>query len=251
MNIYVAMTLFAVTVFVYWVITELFTLLFRLTGLPDERARFQITSMLTGCGYTTKESEMFLSNRSRRRLARVTMLFGYAFNITVVSAFINVFLSMKISQISSFFASLLIPVAVITVILVFMRVPRVRAWGDALLRRVADRILGRGDSFNYVMPIDYIGQESIAQVTLKYIPEAYAGVRLADLQLRAETGILVMLVEHPSGETEAAGPDTVFAVGDKLTVFGSYPAICKSFQARESFNDLFADDPVHAAEAEE
>ena len=242
MNIYVAMSLFAVTVFVYWVITELFTLLFRLTGLPDERARFQIISLLTGCGYTTKESEMFLSSRARRRLARITMLFGYAFNITVVSAFINVFLSMKVSQLGNFFASLLIPIAVITLILVFIRVPRVRAWGDARLRRLADRIVERGETYNSVMPVDYIGADSIARVCLKHIPEAYLGVRLADLGLRAETGILVMVVEHADGKAEAAGPDTVFSVGDTLTVFGEYAKICTAFHARESFDDLFAEE---------
>ena len=57
------------------------------TGLPDERARFQVMSLLTGCGFTTRESEAILSFRPRRRLALMTMIFGYAFNITIVSAF--------------------------------------------------------------------------------------------------------------------------------------------------------------------
>ena len=54
MNLYLALSLFSLIVLVYWVITELFTMLFRFTGLPDERARFQVISLLTGCGYTTK-----------------------------------------------------------------------------------------------------------------------------------------------------------------------------------------------------
>ena len=109
MHIYTALSLFSLTILIYWVITELFTILFRFTGLPDERARFQVISLLTGCGYTTKESEMFLSNRRRRRLARITMLFGYVFNITIVSAFINVFLSLKLSQVEHYYFGILIP----------------------------------------------------------------------------------------------------------------------------------------------
>ena len=93
MNAYMALILFSIIILVYWIITELFTILFRFTGIPEEKARFQVISLLTGCGYTTRESEMVLSNKPRRRLARYTMLFGYVFNITVVSAFINVFLS--------------------------------------------------------------------------------------------------------------------------------------------------------------
>ena len=93
MNIYVAATLFSILIILYGLISEVFTVLFRLIGLPEEKARFQVISLLTGCGFTTRESEMILSSRSRRRLARVTMLFGYVFNLTIVSAFVNIFSS--------------------------------------------------------------------------------------------------------------------------------------------------------------
>ena len=238
MNIYMALSLFSFIILLYWIITELFTILFRLTGLPDEQARFQVTSLLTGCGYTTKESESFLSSRARRRLVRVTMLFGYVFNITVVTAFINVFVSMKNSQISSFFIGILIPAAVAVIILVFIRVPAVRAWGDALLNKLVDRMVARTETYNNVLLLGYIGTETIAQVTLKHIPEEYLGVSLAEMGLRAATGIMVMLVERPGKKAEPAGPDTVFAVGDKLTVFGNYATICRTFHAKESFDEL-------------
>ena len=237
MNLYIALSLFSLIILIYLVITELFTILFRITGLPDERARFQVISLLTGCGYTTKESEMFLSNRRRRRLARITMLFGYVFNITIVSALVNVFLSLKLTQIGHYYLGLLIPLAAVVLIFVFLRVPGVRAWGDSLLEKLADRMIGRTASFNTVQLLDYIGSESIAQVTLNDIPAQYQGVPLSKLGLKADTGILVMLVEHPGEKPVAAGADTVFSVGDKLTVFGSYAAICKSFHARERFAD--------------
>ena len=236
MNIYMALSLFSLIILLYWVITELFTILFRFTGLPDEKARFQVISLLTGCGYTTKESEMILSTKRRRRLARITMLFGYVFNITIVTALINVFLSLKQSR-SDFFFGILIPLAVIAVIFTFMRVPAVHSWGDRLLQKLADRIVGQADRFNSVMLMDYIGTETIAQVTLNHIPEEYLGVPLSRMGLKEETGILVMLIEKPGGKAEPAGADTVFSVGDKLTVFGDYSVTCRSFHARERFDD--------------
>jgi len=237
MNIYMAFSLFSIVILVYWIITELFTILFRFTGLPDERARFQVISLLTGCGYTTRESEMFLSNRRRRRLARITMLFGYAFNITIVSAFVNVFLSLKLSQVGHYYIGVLIPLAAVTIIFVFMRVPRVRSWGDALLQKLADRLVGRKDAFNTVMLLDYIGTDTIALVTLHNIPEEYRGITLSETRLKPDTGILVMLVEKPGQKPAAAGADTVFSVGDKLTVFGDYATICRTFHAHERFAD--------------
>ena len=237
MHVYIALSLFSLIILIYWVITELFTILFRFTGLPDERARFQVISLLTGCGYTTRESEMFLSNRRRRRLARITMLFGYVFNITIVSAFINVFLSLKLSQVEHYYLGILIPLAAIAIIFVFMRVPKVRAWGDGMLQKVADHLIGRTDSFNTVMLLDYIGSDSIALVTLNSIPDEFQGVPLSQSGLKTEASILVMLVEHPGKKAVAAGADTVFIAGDKLTVFGDYLTICKSFHARERFSD--------------
>ena len=181
---------------------------------------------------------MFVSNRRRRRLARITMLFGYVFNITIVSAFINVFLSLKQSQIEHLYIGILIPLIAVAIIFVFMRVPSVRAWGDGMLQKVADRIIGRTDSFNTVMLLDYIGSDSIALVTLNNIPDQYRGRFLSETRLKAETGILVMLVEKPGKKPFPAGADTVFEIGDQLTVFGDYSVICKSFHARERFADV-------------
>lgn len=237
MNIYLALLLFSFIILLYWVITELFTFFFRLTGLPVEKARFQVISLLTGTGFTTRESEMVLSSRRRRRLARVTMLFGYVFNITIVTAFINVFLTMKLSQVGYHFLSFLIPLGTAALIFIFMRVPKIRAIGDNLLRRLADRAFDRKEAFNAVMLIDNISSESIAQVTLRHIPEEYQGHSLAETRLRAETGIMVMLIERQGGKPMPAHADTVFEVGDKLTVFGDYNAICKAFHAREHFAD--------------
>ena len=237
MNLVTAFSLFSLIILLYWVITELFTVLFHLTGLPDDKARFQVISLLTGCGFTTRESEMMLSNVHRRRLARITMLFGYVFNITIVSAFINVFLSLKVGQVQNFFIGVLIPLCVAALIMVFMRVPKIHAWGDNLLRSTADRIFDRKETFNAVMLVDYIGSESIAQVTIRHIPDEYRGLTLAETKLRADTGISVMLVERNGGKPEAPQADTVFEPGDKLTVFGDYQTICKTFHAREHFAD--------------
>ena len=237
MNIYPAMLLFSFVILLYWVIAELFTFFFRLTGLPAERARFQVVSLLTGTGFTTRESEIVLTSRLRRRLARVTMLFGYVFNITIVSAFINVFLSMKVVQAGSRLLGLLIPMSTLAVIFIFRRVPKVHAWEENLLRRLSDRIFDRKESFNAVMLVDNISTKSIAQVTLRHIPDEYRGFTLAETRLRADTGILVMVVEHRGKVPEAAQADTVFEVGDRLTVFGDYKEICRAFHAREHFTD--------------
>lgn len=236
MNINIAFVLFSFVVLVYWILMDFFTMLFRFTGLPDEKARFQVMSLLTGCGFTTRESEAIMSFRPRRRLAFITMIFGYAFNITIVSAFINVFLSLKLVQKENLVLSILIPLSVVFVIILLLKVQKVREWENRLFEKLAEKLLNKA-SANTVLLLDHIGHGSIAQVSLREMPEDLKDRQLKDTGLRADQNILVMLVERGGKKAEPPTAETVFQVGDKLTVFGDYQAICRTFEAREQFMD--------------
>ena len=196
MNLYAAFSLFTLIILVYLTISELFTILFRFTGLPDEKARFQVTSLLTGAGYTTRESELFVSSRSRRRLARVTMLFGYVFNITIVSSIINVFLSLKQSQLKDFMLGFLIPIVIFAVILVLFRIPAVKSWSQRVLEKLAGKVLGV-DAENYALVMDYIDDNTITQVRINKVPRSFVGKSLAETALMTDYNILVLLIERP------------------------------------------------------
>ncbi len=164
------------------------------------------------------------------------MLFGYVFNITIVSAFINVFFSLKISELAADLLSSLIPILVILFIVGFMRFPKIRAWGDQFIEKLAGRIIHK-DIANSIWIMDYIGQESIAQVTLNQVPEELQNKPLSQTGLKADYNILVMLVEPPSSKAVPATANTVFQPGDKLTVFGDYATISRVFHAKERFSE--------------
>ncbi|MBO4420107.1 MAG: TrkA C-terminal domain-containing protein [Oscillospiraceae bacterium] len=236
MNIYAAASLFAVLILLYWVISEVFTVLFRLIGLPEEKARFQVVSLLTGTGFTTRESEMILSTRSRRRLARITVLFGYVFNITFVSAVVNVFLSTGTGGFFSSVLSMLIPLAALTAVLILTRIREVRIWLDRKIERVADN-MGSNRNYNGVTRIDELGSQIIARVSLRTVPEELEGKTLSELGLKPKKKILVLMLEHADRTGEDPTAKTVFRPGDRVTVCGDYRQICKVFQARERFSD--------------
>ncbi|MGX8698671.1 MAG: TrkA C-terminal domain-containing protein, partial [bacterium] len=221
-------------ILIYWVISEIFTMLFRFTGLPAEKARFQVISLLTGCGFTTRESEMFLTSKLRRRLAWIIMLFGYVFNITIISAFVNVFFSLNTSELVADLIGLFIPLLSIVVIVLFIRIPKIRSWGEKLLRRIVGKLMRR-EGENSVLLMDYIGEDVIAQVTLYQVPEELREKPLSETGLKQEHNILVMLVDR--GKAEPATAATVFLPGDKLTVFGDYKTICQVFHAQERYEE--------------
>lgn len=235
MNIYASASLLAILVLLYWVMTEVFTVLFRLIGLPEEKARFQVVSLLTSCGFTTSESEMFLSTKSRRRLARICMLVGFIFNVAIVSILINVFLSFNNAALGKIYG-VLIPLAAVTAVLILSRTWKTRKWLDRLIEQAAGKLSGNAGS-NSIIIIDQIGNDCIAQVTLKHVPEVYRDKPLSQTGLKQEQNILVLLVERHDARPATAVARTVFRDGDRLTVFGSYAAICAAFHAVERFTD--------------
>ena len=231
MDIFGACMLFLSLILIYLAIAEIFTVLFRFTGLPAEKARFQVVSLLTGSGFTTRESELVVSTRTRRKLARVTMLFGYVFNITIVSAFVNVFLSLKETQLVNILWGMPVPAAVFAAVLLLRRNAAVRAWENRMVERIAGRLSGTAGK-NVLMLLDYIGGNAMAQVSLSRLPARFADVPLSDAGLRNE-GILVMLLERGGREPAPPAADTVFLEGDRLVVFGPLSAVRSALEAEE------------------
>jgi Trk-type K+ transport system membrane component len=55
-----------------------------LTGMEEQRAKFQALSAFTGTGFTTREAEIVVNNPARRRIVTWLMILGNAGIITVV-----------------------------------------------------------------------------------------------------------------------------------------------------------------------
>lgn len=234
MNLLLASILFSAIILIYWIIMEMFTVMFRITGLPDDKARFQVLSILTGAGYTTKESESFVSSKMRRKLAQVTMLFGYVFNVSIVSALVNVFFSLKEAQMDTFFVGIVVPLLIAALVIRLIRTRFVRKRIDRVFSRIAGKIM-KQDKVNTVLLMDYIGHDSIANVIVKEVPEELAGKTLAESRLKQEHSIQVLVVERNGIKMERAKAETVFMPGDRLTVFGPYKEILQVFRAEERF----------------
>jgi len=61
---------------VSFIIVRIAAVAMRITGLPENVARFQCLSALTGAGFTTTESEMIVNYPVRRRIVAILMVLG-------------------------------------------------------------------------------------------------------------------------------------------------------------------------------
>ncbi|WP_080848456.1 cation:proton antiporter regulatory subunit [Cytobacillus gottheilii] len=101
-------------------VIEISTLLFSYTGLKKQISRFQVISMMTGTGFTTKESELIIDHPIRRRICGFLILFG-AFSLAVIISAISNLLA------DDFYTSRVAIVAALLVLFLFIiKMPKVK-----------------------------------------------------------------------------------------------------------------------------
>jgi len=81
--------LFVVVLLVSFIAVRIGAIAFQLTGLEWSLAKFQALSCFSGTGFTTKESELIVSNPQRRKIASILIVLGNAGLVTMIATFAN------------------------------------------------------------------------------------------------------------------------------------------------------------------
>lgn len=208
---------------IFLLVIDFFSILFRLTGMPIRKARFQVISLLTSTGFTTKESEMIVQNPVRRRLASWLMVISYVSTATFISFFVRM-LSDKVASIG-FFA-----VAISFVIVVFV------VHKSSLLEKIESKIESKvlkskiweklnekhltliTNTRGYGIYEIYLSKES------KLIGKSIIDSGLKDLEIE------VLNIDKGDVFVKFPTPDYVFEVYDNITVYGNLKNIRSEFK---------------------
>lgn len=212
----------------YIFIIEIFTVLFRLTGLTEDVARFQVISLLTACGFTTSQSETITISKRRRRLAFITILFGYIFSLIIVSVVVNIFLNMSASDTNTFIGISLTLISVTLVIFILIKSKKAKLHFDNLINKIYTRLSKRRS--NNIMIMDVFGPKILANIHLSFMPEQFAERPLQDTNLNKAHGIQVLIVNRGGHTLDAVDGTTQLQLGDDIVVFGNEKEIHKLFE---------------------
>ena len=77
--------LFILALVASWIIVRIGAIAFQITGLEWSLAKFQSLSCFSGTGFTTRESELIVGDKRRRRIASVLMVLGNAGLVTLIA----------------------------------------------------------------------------------------------------------------------------------------------------------------------
>lgn len=239
MGLIASVILILIFIIVYVIVFQIYSILFRITGLTKEKAHFQTISLLTNTGFTTGESEVIVSDRVRRRIAIAAMINGYAFSVIIVSLIINFILSLKEDIKGQTLIVMIYAFAVFVVLFVITQIPIFKRWFEKLIQTIATKVLKRNKNENVIIMLDNYGRKSIAEVFLNRVPEFMVDVPLSEMNIKEKYRLNVLMVNRNDKMIEVT-KDTIFKKGDRLIVFGATTSISNVFnkKKREQTNNV-------------
>lgn len=224
--------LFMLFIAAYTVMIEIFTVLFRLTGLTNDKARTQVISLLTNSGFTTAESEIILASKKRRKLAQITMLSGYSFSVIIVSIIVNVIITLSKSELHHLTNNVIVLVAFVVLLFFVTRMKYIRKKLDHLIERLGNRIMF-GKHSNPIILIDNYRSKAMVEVYLDHVPSALDHKKLGESDLTNKYNIQILFIKRQGKSLKRITGDTVLHPKDTLILFGNYKNIRTIFERAE------------------
>lgn len=235
MGLSVAIALFFFIIIVYRLIDNIFTILFRMTGMTKEKAKFQVISLITNSGYTTTESELIMEKPLRRKLARFIMLFGYIFSLTFIAVFVNVILNLP-QAIQQDFWNIVIMLFVIVIIWALIsRTPKIQQAFNNGIEKLGRKIL-YGKTTNIITVLGEYQSDIVAAINVGAVPEALKGKSVEAIKSNEDTPIKIILIKREGKLIRESDENAQIKEKDELVVLGKFSTIKAVFTDKPASN---------------
>ena len=186
----------------------------KLTGLPDQSAKFQAISAITGTGFTTSEAEMIVNYPIRRKIIGFLMIFGNLGIVSILSTLMISFVRVD-AELSAILLQIGWIFGVTAVFFGIMLTPAVDRFFCGMIRVVLEKFTFLGGR-HYRKLLQLGDGLSISE------HQFFTDKSLTPEKVKAELGSFsVLAVKRQTGATEAFSLDMgSINPGDSLILFG-------------------------------
>lgn len=208
---------FILLIYIMLIFIEIFIVSPKITGLSREKARFQVISLLTSTGFTTKESELITQHPVRRKIAEEIMIFKYVGGIIGTATLFNAYLDSLIRKVEPM--DILIWISMLAIILAILK----NKW---LLNKISFfiemQLINQSNKNKKKYKSEGLWtREDFGIVDVVVEEGSYlVGMRLKDAGLKNK---YIQVLQIDKGDKHYPFPkvDYVFEPGDKLTIYGN------------------------------
>ncbi len=231
-NLLAAIIVFNILIFIYQIIIEIFSAIFRIEGIQIDKARFQVISILTGTGFTTSESELMLSTKRRRKLTQIMILFSYIFNISIVSTIVNIFISTNNTSFIEVMIGAGLTIINIILLICLNKSTRIRKLFDNIVINIEKN--RKKKKINPISIYDYYGNKVIAEISITKLNERI--INLDTEKLKKDYDIQLLVVKRGNETIVEINNNFRIKDNDILLVFGNIKVIKKLFKKNSKSN---------------
>lgn len=214
---------------IFLIIVNFFAILFRLTGMPIDKAKFQVISLLTSTGFTTKESELIVQHPIRRKLASWLMIISYISTAVLISFIIGI-ISNSLSDAKSLGFTAIIIVTFFIIVYFIVRsslldkveyfieevISKSKRWNEIIINSPID--IGFHHKKGYGIYEIFIGKDS------KFIGKSIIESNLKSLEIQ------VLSIDKGDELINFPTPDSIFELTDRITIYGNVKNINRTFK---------------------
>lgn len=211
---------FGVVMIAIWLLVEVLAIVFRITGLDSQKARFQVISILTHTGFTTRESELIAQHPLRRKLASVLMLVSYLAQVSLISLLLNM-ISQNVTQLLYVGLGLGLFVAIFFIV---TRNKYVSRKIDRFVERFIAKKIMKQTKTRSVDQVLKISPDFAVYEILVDNESALSNSTLMDARLN-EMFIHVLKIDRGNSTVDFPNADFLMQVGDVLIVYGKIKSI--------------------------
>ena len=186
----------------------------KLTGMPEQNARFQAISALTGTGFTTTEAEMIVNYPIRRKIIAWLMIFGNLGIVSVLSTLMISFIRTD-ANLTAILVQLAWMIGMIIFFFIIMLNSTVDRFFCSIIRFFLEKFTFLGGR-HYQRLLQFGGDLSVSEYQFFTSDSLSFGEAVAHFE-----GFTILAIRRSSGITErfAAHIDPI-APGDSLILFG-------------------------------
>ena len=208
-----------IAILVSFIIVRIWGFALELTGIEPDVARFQALSAFSGTGFTTREAERVVGNRTRRRIVTILIILGNAGMVTVIATLVASFT--QVSGYTWFFIRLAIIVGgIFGLYQLIIRSNVGQRILDWLQRPVMNRIL-RG--VPAVEEIFHVEKDWAISLVMIKGSSNIIGLSVADIT--AEEDIEILAIDRAGTYLTRPNWDERIAEGDRLLVYANRKSV--------------------------
>lgn len=221
----------SISTIILWQSCHIYRILFEITGLNKSISKFQVLSLMLGCGFSTSESELIVYDKTRRKIAFSAIILGKILSLISICLFICFLITIQNFKLLEF-----IGIAIGSVLLiglcVFVNIykPLKSMCNIKLFKKLYTKNLT--ETNNIIVYTDKMYDKFLINIKLNTIPEALVGLCLEEINFEELFDIKILAIENSNGFTTQIDKSYILQQGDKIEVFANPKVIKKLFSIK-------------------